>query len=411
MDLDALDQELTAWRAAEVKKRADDGRPPLSSFQKSDPYGNDLFSRPEVRALASTPMGMAIKSTRMDYLEEHADSKAHDEPLLEGLELLEQELLRSSGRGEESRMQGDEEYAGFNYDLHEYPRMVVRDVRQRLRSRGCTEGVVRQMNEYIEQGWQIQLEIARKKEVLAKNELGRIHRTQGAGNELSIPISEALTSARTPRLPEGDSSRRSTARGSDTARTEASVYSEALRTGIALGTVVLKKHLLSTLLLGGKKDDVRVLARGDFDEDEGIPGIDATQSAADGSVDATRKERMHSATELRGLCLMAGVKDKEIRVCFERSELEEALADRLIVMHTAAVCAIRFLRAQIALVEVAELKKQRAIDDAGAVAVQRFLRYKLQHKASQQLLADMRRELRLQDLGADATVLSLIEQV
>jgi hypothetical protein len=180
-------------------------------------------------------------------------------------------------------------------------------------------------------------------------------------------------------------------------------------------------------------DDDDNYGGGDDDDDEAHDTLDGgsagsnakPKQSADGTAASQRSKHaknkagtagdesntQHRVSELIGLALLAGVQQADISQCIERSELEVLLADRLLVLHRAASQSGPYLRAKVAAETVKKMKKEHEQRTKAAQGIQRFVRSMLEYREGQDMMMNRRREVSLQDLGDDETVVTLLEKV
>lgn len=415
MDLDALEAELEAQASHVV---IENSRPHISSYQKSDPYDMHLFG--PHKPLKVPPPRLTAEQRKLKG-KARLGVDSHHAPGT--IERLEEEL---SSTGKEAGNDGDDDDA--QEIKRPYPKLIARDVRHRIRTRGYPEEALRKIEDYMEEGWRLQAIINRKRQEddkmkRKKNKaLAKAEGRDGQGsNDLSLPldtISEGGGTASfgaTPRTPGMlDTARSGEGGGGDgwqsPGRSSAgsSTKSETAR---LLNAVTLDEQVLSMLLKGSDRtEDVRVLPKIDPEaEKQREEAEEQARRKAEGK-DDDEEEHRHSIRDLKDLMLMAGVHKLTIQQTFDRFDLEEILADRLIELYDASVVALRIVRHGLAQLEFKANKERWASDDKAVTDIQRFIRFALYHRQGQQQLQDIRREVRLQDLGADATVLTLLAQ-
>lgn len=418
MDLDALEAELEAQMSHVVIANS---RPHISTYQKTDPYGMLSFGPPQQPRVP--PPRLTAEQKKMKGKVRHVDS--HYAPGT--IERLEEEMMST---GKEAGNDEDDDDA--QEIKRPYPKLVARDVKHRIRMRGYSEAALRKIEDYMEEGWRLQAIINRKREEndakksKKKRGLTKAEGEEGEGNNnnLSLPLDsiseggDTMSFGVTPRTPGRLDTARSGAGGEgggdgiqSPGRSSAG-SSPKSETARLLNAVTLDEQVLSMLLKGSDKTaDVRVLPKVDPEAEKKREEAEEQARRKAEGIDGDDEEEHHrSIRDLKDLMLMAGVKMLTIQQTFDRFDLEEILADRLIELYDASVVALRIVRHGLAQLDFKANKERWAADDKAVTDLQRFIRFSLYYRQGQQQLQDIRREVRLEDLGADATVLTLLAQ-
>lgn len=410
MDLDALEAELERARSKPVIASAP---PHVSSYQKADPYHILSFGPPKPPRV---PVPRLTSEQRK--LMAMARSEVKSEYAVGTIERLEEELL-GAGKGQQ---QDDDDDEGGEAK-RAYPKWAIRDVRLRVRNRGYPEEALRKMEDYMEEGWRLQEIINRRNAEQDKKNKKKGggeggEGKEGGGGDLWLNLGGADSAEggssfgvtpRTPGRPDTAGTKSVLGGEGESTGRSSGASSPKSETARLLATVALDSNMLEMLLGGSdKSDDVRKLPKVDPEKEKEREEAEARARAKAEGRDEGDEETRHSNHDLKALMQMAGVKPSVVQQCFERAELEEILADRLIELHEASLVALKFVRHGLAQVETKRLKEIFAADDKAARDLQKFARHHIYYRHGQQLLSDIRREVRLQDLGADATVLTLL---